>query len=170
MSPRVIFKRGKPRLTPVTNTDVVKKLLELATVKVGNGNRAVVVFFDLKCPFCARLFNETEDVLLEMARKGLVTYAMCDYVVHKDAEPLHKSLRCLNSDERLKFIKEVYNGKKVEAGACQADDLKTCEELAERVGVYGTPTILIYDFAKNRGYIHFGYMTAAELLEALSAL
>ncbi|MEM1598243.1 MAG: thioredoxin fold domain-containing protein [Pyrobaculum sp.] len=166
----MIFKRGKPRLTPVTNTDVVKKLLELATVKVGNGNRAVVVFFDLKCPFCARLFNETEDVLLEMARKGLVTYAMCDYVVHKDAEPLHKSLRCLNSDERLKFIKEVYNGKKVEAGACQADDLKTCEELAERVGVYGTPTILIYDFAKNRGYIHFGYMTAAELLEALSAL
>jgi len=166
----VIFKRRKPSLTPVVKTDVVKKIVEIAPIKVGGGNRAVVVFFDLKCPFCARLFRETEEVLLEMAKNGLITYAMCDYVVHKDAEPLHKALRCIEAEKRLDFVRKIYSGENVKADECPADDLKVCEELAEAVGVYGTPTLLFYDFSKGRGYIHFGYMALDQVLEAISAL
>ena len=64
----MIFRIRKPSLTPVVKTEVVKKIVEIAPIKVGSGNRAVVVFFDLKCPFCARLFKETEEVMLEMAK------------------------------------------------------------------------------------------------------
>jgi hypothetical protein len=50
---------------------------------------ALVAFFDLHCPYCARLFvyNLT---LLEGRRLALV-----DLVVHPDAEQYHESLRCL---------------------------------------------------------------------------
>ncbi|MGC8993844.1 MAG: DsbA family protein [Pyrobaculum sp.] len=166
----MIFRRQKPRLTPVTKTEVVKKLIDLAVVKAGSGDKAVLVFFDLKCPFCARLYKETEEILLDMARKGLITFAMCDYVVHRDAEPLHRKLRCLPEEERFKLISDVYSGKKVEAGGCPEGNLRECEKLAEEVGVYGTPTLLFYDFSKGRGYIHFGYMPPSDVLDAISSL
>lgn len=166
----MIFRRSKPRLTPVTKTEVVKKLLDMSVVRLGNGDRAVLVFFDLKCPFCAKLFRETEDVLLELANRGFLTYAMCDYVVHRDAEPLHRALRCLPPEERLKFIKEVFSGRKVEVGDCSGGDLSECEKAAEELGVYGTPTILFYSFAKGRGYLHFGYMRSDEVVEVVSSL
>lgn len=166
----MIFKRQKPKLTPITKTDVVKRLLDLAVVKVGNSDKAVLVFFDLKCPFCARLFKETEEILVDMAKRGLVTFAMCDYVVHKEAEPLHRKLRCLSEEERLKLISDVYSGKRVDAGECPEGNLRECEKAAEEVGVYGTPTILFYNFAKGRGYIHFGYMSPSDVLDAISSL
>ncbi|ABP51223.1 MAG: thioredoxin fold domain-containing protein [Pyrobaculum sp.] len=166
----MIFRKRGPRLTPVTKTEVVKRLLEMAPVKIGNSDKAVLVFFDLRCPFCARLFKEAEETLVEMARRGVITLAMCDYVVHKDAEPLHRKLRCTAEDERLKFIAEAFSGKKVEVGDCPEGNLRECERLAEEVGVYGTPTIIFYNFAKGRGYIHFGYMSPSEVLEAISAL
>jgi protein-disulfide isomerase len=166
----VIFKKSKPRLTPITKTGAVKRLLELAPVKLGNSNRLVLVFFDFKCPFCARFFRETEELLVEMAEKGLIRYAICDYVVHRDAEVLHRALRCVPEGERLRYIRNVFNGGKVEVRECPEGILGECMKLAEEVGVYGTPTILFYDFAKDRGYIHFGYMTPGEVLESLSSL
>ncbi len=166
----MIFKRSKPKLTPITKTDAVKRLLELAPVRVGNGDRVVVVFFDLKCPFCARLFRETDETLVNMAEKGLITYAMCDYVVHRDAESLHRALRCVSEGERLAYIREVFNGRKVETRECPEGKLRECEKVAEEVGVYGTPTLLFYSFARGRGYIHFGYMTPSEVLETISSL
>jgi Protein-disulfide isomerase len=108
----VIFRRSKPKLTPITKTEAIKKLLDLAPVRLGNGDRVVLVFFDLKCPFCAKLFKETEEVLVNMAEKGLITYAMCDFVVHRDAEPFHRALRCVSEEERLQYIREVFSGKK----------------------------------------------------------
>ncbi|MEM0468951.1 MAG: thioredoxin fold domain-containing protein [Pyrobaculum sp.] len=166
----MIFKRSKPRLTPVTKTEVVKRLLDMSVVRVGSGDRLVLVFFDLKCPFCSRLFRDTEDILLELANKGVLTYAMCDYVVHKDAEPLHRALRCLSHDERLKFIREVFSGGRVELRDCTVDGLDECEKAAEELGIYGTPTLLFYNFTKGRGYIHFGYMKPEEVIEALGSL
>lgn len=166
----MIFKRSKPKLTPITKTDAVKRLLELAPVRVGNGDRVVVVFFDLKCPFCARLFRETDETLVNMAEKGLITYAMCDYVVHRDAESLHRALRCVPEGERLAYIREVFNGRKAEMRECPEGNLRECEKAAEEVGVYGTPTLLFYSFARGRGYIHFGYMSPSEVLEVISSL
>lgn len=166
--PLVIF-RKRPRLAPVTKTEVVKKLLDNAVVKFGNSNKILMIFFDLRCPFCAKLFRETDEMLVELAYKGLITYAMCDYVVHKEALPLHKALRCLDEKERFKLIKEVFSGKTPEVAECQKD-LNACTKLAEEVGVYGTPTLLFYDFTKGRGYLHFGYMTPDEVLETISSL
>jgi protein-disulfide isomerase len=166
----VIFKKSKPKLTPITKTGTVKRLLELAPVKLGSSNKLVLVFFDFKCPFCARFFRETEGILVEMAEKGLITYAMCDYIVHRDAEVLHRALRCVPERERLSYVRNVFNGGKVEAKECPKGNLGECMKLAEEIGVYGTPTILFYDFAKDRGYIHFGYMTPSEVLEGLSSL
>ncbi|WP_148682422.1 DsbA family protein [Pyrobaculum neutrophilum] len=166
----MLFRRPRPRLTPVTRGDAVRRILELASVKVGSGERALVVFFDLRCPFCAKLFRETEEVLLEMAQRGLIIYAMCDYVVHREAEHLHRALRCISEGERLGFIREVFSGKRVETGSCPEGNLRECEKVAEEVGVYGTPTLLFYHLGKDRGYVHFGYMSPSEVMETLSSL
>ncbi len=162
--------RKKPKLTPVTKTDVVERLLEKAVVRVGNSNKVLVVFFDLRCPFCAKQFQESEEVLLDIAGKNIVTYAMCDYVVHKDAVSLHKSLRCVPAEERLKFIREVFNNRIVREVTCPTNDLEECSKLAEEVGIYGTPSLLFYNFSKGRGYIHFGYMEIDRILEVISSL
>ncbi|WP_053240286.1 DsbA family protein [Pyrobaculum islandicum] len=166
----MFFRKSKLRLTPLTKTEVVKRLLDLAVVKVGNSERVVLVFFDLKCPFCAKLFKETEELLVDMANRGLITYAMCDYVVHRDAEPLHRMLRCISEKERLKFVRDAFEGKRVEIGNCPEGNLRICEKMAEELGVIGTPTLLFYHLAKGKGYIHFGYISPTEILEAISSL
>jgi hypothetical protein len=64
----------------------------------------------------------------------------------------------------------VFSSRKTEARDCPEGNLRECEKAAEEVGVYGTPTLLFYSFSKGRGYIHFGYMTPSEVLEAISSL
>lgn len=67
---------------------------------------AAIVFFDLQCPYCARLFvyNYT---LFEGHKLVLV-----DLIVHSEALPAHESLRCLYQSSPASVIptlRELYN-------------------------------------------------------------
>lgn len=164
----MLFRRSRPKFVPVAKTESVRRLLDVAPIKLGSNNdRVVAVFFDFKCPYCARLFRETEEYFADLAFRGILTYIMCDYIVHKSAEPLHRALRCIPEEERLEFVAQVFNGGEVKVGDCPGESYKECERLAEEVGVYGTPTLLLYDLKKGRGYMHFGYLMQDEVVEAV---
>jgi len=159
-------KRG----TVITNTDVVNQILQTAPIKMGGGNRVVVMFFDLECPFCARMFLEAEQVLVELASRGKIVYAMCDFLVHPTAEKRHSALRCLPEDKRLETVKKMYRGERVELPNCDSADVHMCTELGLKLGVYGTPTVLAFDLNKGIGVMRMGYMTPDQVLELLESL
>ncbi|MFB6490224.1 MAG: DsbA family protein [Thermoproteus sp. AZ2] len=145
----------------VRRTDLVQEILREAPIKIGDSNKAVVVFFDLRCPFCARLFRESESYFVELARGGAVTYAMCDYIVHDDAVPLHLMLREVNGvEKRLKLIEDIYSGK-VKARGKERNKGIACHKLAEELGVFGTPSLLLYDLARGEGKLFSGYIPLA---------
>ena len=159
------------RRSSVTDMDSIRKLLEVAPIRIGDAPKGLVVFFDLACPFCAKMFRESEDYLLELARAGKITLAFCDFIVHREAEGLHKYLRCLPSvEERLRFIGDVYNGKAAGVGDCDAQGLKQCDELAYKLGVRGTPAVLGFNFERRRAMLSSGYMTLTDLMEFVDHL
>lgn len=154
---------------PVARVELVRKLLDRAVVSVGNGDRVVAVFFDLRCPFCAKFFLDVEEALLELANRGRITYAMCDFLVHREAEPLHRALRCVPPDRRLQFIKDVYEGKNVDVGKCKGD-MSGCVEVARELGIKGTPSTLFFNLARGLGHLRFGYVDTNSVLDAISRL
>jgi len=163
--------RARPkRGTVVANMDAVKQILEVAPIKVGSGSRVVVMFFDLECPFCARMFLEAEQVLIELASKGKVVYAVCDFLVHPTAEKKHSALRCLPEDKRLEVVEKIYKGEGVELPDCNSGDVHKCTELGLKLGVYGTPTVLAFDLNKGIGVVRMGYMTPDQVLELIEQL
>jgi len=163
--------RAKPkRGTVVANMDAVKQILEVAPIKVGSGSRAVIMFFDLECPFCARTFLEAEWVLMELASRGKIVYAMCDFLVHPTAERKHSALRCLPEDKRRETVEKMYRGERVELPDCNNSDVHKCTELGLRLGVYGTPTVLAFDLNKGIGVVRMGYMTPDQVLELIEQL
>ncbi|MBP1449633.1 MAG: thioredoxin fold domain-containing protein [Thermoproteus sp.] len=144
----------------IRGSEEIGKILNVAPIKIGNSSNILIVFFDLKCPFCARMFNEAESYLLELARKGLLSYVMCDYIVHDDAVVLHAMLREVEGAEaRLKFVEDVYNRRVKDKGGAQTGlrDIE-CHEIAEALGVVGTPALLFYDDNKGEGQLIFGYI------------
>jgi len=154
----------------VTNADVVNQILQTAPIKMGRGNRVVIMFFDLECPFCARMFLEAEQVLVELASRGKIVYAMCDFLVHPTAEKKHSALRCLPEDKRLEVVERVYKGEKVELPSCNNADVHKCTELGLKLGVYGTPTVVVFDLSKGIGVMRMGYMSADQVLELIESI
>jgi protein-disulfide isomerase len=67
---------------------------------------AVIVFFDLQCPFCAQLFKYNY-TLFQGHKLVLV-----DLIVHPDAQPAHEQLRCLyqtSPDEVIPTLRVLYD-------------------------------------------------------------
>ncbi len=159
------------RRSNVTDMDSIRSLLEAAPIKMGDAPRGIIIFFDLACPFCAKMFKESEEYLLELARAGKITVAFCDFIVHREAEGLHKYLRCLSTvEERLRFMGEVYSGKAAGVGDCDPHGLKRCDELAYKLGVRGTPAVLGFNFERRRALLSSGYMTLTDLMEFIDSL
>jgi len=67
---------------------------------------AVIVFFDLQCPYCAWLFKY--NYTLFQGRK----LVLVDLIVHPGAQPAHEQLRCLyqtSPDEVIPTLRVVYD-------------------------------------------------------------
>jgi len=163
--------RRRLKFVPILKEDVVKKLLDIAPIKIGSGDKAILVFFDLKCPFCARMFKESEDYLLSLAKSGKAVYAMCDFVVHRDAEALHGYLRCLDDvEKRYEFVKSVFLSRKTPQVKPCGPVPSECKTLAEELGVVGTPSIVVFDFRKSKGLAYFGYLPLGEVMEMVESV
>lgn len=108
------------------------------------------VFTDVDCPFCARLHRE----IPRLNELGVTVKYLASPLaqLHPDALAKMQSIWC--ADDRAKALDNYKRFKKFTKKDCPAGELvKQQLDLAERLGVNGTPSIFLSNGEKIAGYM-----------------
>lgn len=130
------------RMEELTKVDFSSLPLDQAIKVVkGNGSRKLVVFSDVDCPFCKRL---EQNELANIDNVTVYTFLYPIESLHPDAANKSKSIWC--APNRVKAWNDwVFNNKlPVVASNCDVP-LEKVGELARKVGVNSTPTLIFSD-------------------------
>lgn len=136
------------RLEELTKVDFNSLPLDQAIKVVkGNGSRKLVVFSDVDCPFCKRL---EQNELTNIDNVTIYTFLYPIESLHPDAANKSKLIWCANN--RVKAWNDWnFNGKlPSNAGNCEVP-LERIGELARKVGVTSTPTLIFSDGRRMLG-------------------
>jgi thiol:disulfide interchange protein DsbC len=121
---------------------------------------SVIVFTDVDCPYCRKLHEEVE----ELVRKGVEVR----YVAFPRSGPGTKSWRTMTAvwcaEDRREALTRAMKGEevKVEKGSPCSDAVTRKQyELAQIVGIPGTPMILFGDGTSMGGYVEAGKLVVA---------
>lgn len=138
--------RRKPApIAPASQTPVDWSTLPLAdaiTSASGKGRNVLVVFTDPACPYCQRLDAE-------LAKLDDIT--IHHFMVPFLGETLPQAVWC--APDRLLAYKEAMRGRLAPAGVSHcATPLRRNRELASRLGVSGTPTLIFPTGERLEGY------------------
>ena len=165
---------------------------------VGNMNAPIkaIVFEDINCPYCARLFNNTLPVVYsKYVSKGHLVMIFNILTVHEESRKLHEALTCyylLKKDNRgyydllLKLYRLVLEGKSISMNdferlanvssielfrKCNATSiLNEFNEQARRYGIAGTPAMLIWSDSKDVGVLIIGYVDVDVINNVINTL
>ncbi len=133
----------------MTRVDVSAIPLERAIV-IGNPKAAsrVIVFSDPDCHFCAMLHKEITKVAAE--HPDIAFYVKL-YSRVNSATVTRKALSvvCAGSP---KLLEDAYAGKELPAPECKTTVVEDTFRLAEKLGIRGTPTMVLPDGRVARGY------------------
>lgn len=122
--------------------------------------RKVVVFTDPQCPYCKKLHGELEKVVAE--NPDIAFYMkLFPLASHPESYGISKAVIC---DKSLSLLEESFAGKKIPAPTCETDAVDKNVELARKLGITSTPTLVLPD-----GRILPGFKPAEKLLEILTA-
>ncbi len=150
---------------------LLEKLKEYG-LKYGSddSNIVLVIFFDVDCPACARMYRDCEEYLRSLVNEGKITIYYMDFPVHKGSEYAHVVLRRIyknNPEVFLEVLRKVYSRqddknvieslKDYNAKPEEIEIVVTCKKIGKEIGVRGTPTILIGIRDKNMGIVMEGY-------------
>ena len=120
--------------------------------------KRVIVITDPECPFCARLHEEMKKVVEK--RKDIVSYIrLLPLKMHPDAQWKAKSIMCNKS---LQMLDDNFAKKPIPRTECQTKEVDNTIKMAEKLGITGTPTIIL-----SSGKMHSGTMSADQLIELI---
>ena len=152
------------RLEELTKIDFNSLPLDQAIKVVkGNGSRKLVVFSDVDCPYCKRL---EQNELVNINDVTVYTFLYPLQQLHPDAPAKSKSIWCANN--RVKAWQDwILNGQlPTSTGTCEVP-LEKAGELARKIGVTSTPTLIFSDGKRMMGAQPYKeiekYMQAATL-------
>ena len=119
----------------------------------------LIVFSDPDCPYCRKLHTEMKDIVKK--RKDISFYVKLFPLVklHPQSYEKSKAVQCKNS---LKLLDDAFEGKDVPKVECETKVLDENIKLAEKLGISGTPAIILPD-----GRVVPGYMDAQNLLKLM---
>lgn len=151
------------RYTDLNRVDVSSIPLEDAVV-IGNrgAKKRVFVFDDPDCPWCRRLHGEIKQVV---ARDPEVAFFLRVYSRNHDPATVRKALSIVCGKENAaKLLDDAFAGKELPPPppTCRTNAVEETARLAERLGIDGTPAIVLPD-----GRLIGGYVQADALLELL---
>ena len=135
--------------TSMSRVDVSTIPLDRAVV-VGNpkaGTR-IIVFSDPDCHFCGMLHKEITKVAAE--HPDIAFYVKL-YSRVNNATTARKALSVVCSGS-AKLLEEAYTGKELPAPECKTTVVEDTFRLAEKLGIRGTPTMVLPDGRVARGY------------------
>lgn len=144
------------RFAEINKVNVADIPLEDALV-MGDKNapKKVIVFTDPDCPYCAKLHHELKKVLEE--RKDIVFFIkMYPLPMHKDAYGKAKAIVC---EKSLALLDDAFAKKTIPAATCETSVIDDNLKLAERLGIRGTPAVIM-----PNGVIVPGYKDAPSLI------
>lgn len=136
------------RLEELTKIDFNSLPLDQAIKVVkGNGSRKLVVFSDVDCPYCKRLeqkeLSNIEDVTI-------YTFLYPIEQLHPDAAAKSKSIWCASN--RVKAWNDwIFNNQLPKTTANCEVPLEKVGDLAKKIGVTSTPTLIFSDGKRMLG-------------------
>lgn len=119
----------------------------------------VTVFTDVDCGYCRKLHQE----IGELNGYGIEVRYLLFPRAGIDSQSAAKAQSVWCADDRQKALTEAKLGKTVEEKSC-ANPIAKNIELADQIGLTGTPTMILDD-----GELVSGYVPAAKLREMLEA-
>ena len=136
------------RLEELTKIDFSSLPLDQAIKVVkGNGSRKLVVFSDVDCPYCKRL---EQNELSNITDVTVYTFLYPLQQLHPDAVAKSKSIWCANN--RVKAWEDwiLRNQLPKTTNTCDVP-LEKVGELARKIGVTSTPTLIFADGRRMLG-------------------
>ncbi len=119
----------------------------------------MTVFTDIDCGYCRKLHQELD----ELNGYGIEVRYLLFPRAGIDSQSATKAQSAWCSDDRKRALTDAKLGKKLIEKSC-ANPIVRNIELADKVGVTGTPTLIL-----DNGELISGYMAAAKLKELLEA-
>ncbi len=136
------------RLDELTKVDFNSLPLDQAIKIVkGNGSRKLVVFSDVDCPFCKRL---EQNELTNIDNVTIYTFLYPIESLHPDAANKSKLIWCANNRAKAWNDWNFNNKLPANSGNCEVP-LERIGELARKVGVTSTPTLIFSDGKRMLG-------------------
>lgn len=149
---------GKP---PALKKLDIKSIPLSDAVRIGDpsAKNKIIVFDDPDCPYCRKLHPELKEIVKK--RKDIAVYIKLFPLVklHPQAYEKSKAIICSNS---LKVLDDAFEGREVPKGDCDTNVLEENIKLAGKLGISGTPAIILPD-----GRLVPGYMSAESLLKLM---
>lgn len=150
----------KERFADLNRIDVSQIPLDDALI-VGNPESKIkiIVFDDPQCPYCGKLQEEMKRLVRE--RPDIAFYIkMFPLKNHPQAYERAKAIICAKS---LAMLEESLAGKTIAPPACATEQIDKNLELAARLGIRSTPTLVLPD-----GRVMPGYKTMAAIIGLLA--
>ncbi|MFZ5907840.1 MAG: DsbC family protein [Nitrospirota bacterium] len=119
----------------------------------------VIVFTDPDCPYCSKLHHETTKVTEK--RKDIVFLVkLFPLKMHPGAYDKSKAIVC--GESSLALLNDVFDKKQLPKPDCETKVIDENIKLAEKLGITGTPAIIL-----PNGIIVPGYKEADALIELI---
>lgn len=149
------------RLYELNKVDVSQIPLDDALVMGDpNARYRAIVFDDPDCPLCRKLHQEIQVILDE--RKDIVFFIkLLPLKSHPSAYKKAKAIVCERS---LRMLQRALSGKSIPEPTCETTEVDDTIDLAERMGIKGTPTVILPD-----GGVESGIMNAEQLTNLIVA-
>lgn len=147
------------RLAELNKVDVSQIPLDDALIMgAKDAKHRIIVFTDPDCPYCEKLHHETKKVIEK--RKDIAFYVkMYPLPFHKGADVKAKTIIC---EKSLALLEDAFAKKSLPAPNCDTKAVDENMKLAEKLGIRGTPAIIL-----PNGLIIPGYRDAESLIEAI---
>jgi thiol:disulfide interchange protein DsbC len=124
-----------------------------------NASKKVIIFTDPECPYCGRLHQEIKKVLEK--RKDIAFYIKMFPLTKLHPKAYEKSTAIV-CEKSLKLLEDSYAGKSPPEAKCKTSEVDENIKLGERLGIRGTPAIVLPD-----GGIIPGYKDADSLISLI---
>ena len=166
MTGSIIEVKSKENVTDRRLYDITK--IEQASIPlkdaiaIGNpdAKMRVIVFSDPECPYCRKLHHELKQVVAE--HDDVVFFIkMLPLKIHPQA---YKKAQAILCDKSVKTLDRAFDGLGLSEPTCASTELDESIALAERLGITGTPTLVLPD-----GGILGGFKPADELYKLIQA-
>ena len=130
-------------------------------IVVGNksAKKRIIVLTDPTCPFCVKLHGEIRKAV---AKDPEVAFYVMPYPRNRNDKATYDKCLAVVCGKSEKLLDDAYAGKELPAPSCKSSAVDETMKLAERLGIQGTPSMVLPD-----GRIVAGYKDADALLSLL---